>query len=303
MWYLNRLNATYINEIIVPVRIEGVYASGERFSNEYFNVECRVRGNGYAILLGRLFPRAKSITLSAGDVVITRREGDTFYNINIGSLERAIASRLKGLELLSVLDNAVRVDAVNYAEKMLPVVPDITLNLRGQYMQVGKTVIEPCSVLMKGDAAVLERLNAVYTQEKSIKSLRNDLVGIIDLVPVESVSSSVKNVRYEIQVEQYTEVRFTKPVEVVDARKNNGEATGFTVIPASVTVIFNVAKNYYNDFKKENVGFFVEYDGDSPEVPGREHEYEVKVKGLSPGVQIVSVEPAYVAVFENSVTK
>ena len=106
MWYLNHLNTTFMSDVTVPIKVRGMSGVDKSDSNGTFDVVCQVRGNGYTLMLMSLFPRYAAMELSASDLSVSSDMSDSsYYNVDLRSLERAMSSQIKGVELVGVLNN------------------------------------------------------------------------------------------------------------------------------------------------------------------------------------------------------
>ena len=134
----------------MPIKVRGMSGVDKSDSNGTFDVVCQVRGNGYTLMLMSLFPRYAAMELSASDLSVSSDMSDSsYYNVDLRSLERAMSSQIKGVELVGVLNNEVRVRADRYAEKTVVIKPRIRFDRQGQYMQLGPVVLEPSTVVVK----------------------------------------------------------------------------------------------------------------------------------------------------------
>lgn len=305
MWNLNRLNSVYVNDIEVPVTIDGTQnPNSNKKDNNKFNVVCKVRGNGYTILLMHLFPRFKAVEISAADVKMVPSQDSTYYTINIISLEKAISQKLATVELQAILNNDIKIDAVNYAEKNVPIEANLSLNVKGQYMQVGNSILTPAYVTIKGKAETVKNITKVSTEPIIITSDDTEPAGTIKLQKIPDIIYSVKSVSYAIDIEQYTEVIIDANVSVrVDSIKSVNP-NEYTILPQKVKAVVNVAESKYKDFDQSKVDLYVDFNPNS-EVKGStdylgNNKFKVKIDGLPIGIEKVIISPAYVTILKNS---
>lgn len=294
MWYLNHLNATFMNDVTVPIRVRGMSGVDRSDSDGAFDVVCRVRGNGYTLMLMNLFPRYAAMELSASDLSVSSDPYDSvYYNVNLSSLERAISSQIKDVELVGVLNNEVRVRADRYAEKTVEVRPRIRFDRQGQYMQLGPVVLEPSSVVVKGAVRDVAAVDYVETMPVTVGVDRHDYVGMVELRRPAGVEMSVSEVKYNVDIDRFTEYSVVKKVEV------RGADGDFVVLPSSVTVKCNVAVSRIEGIRDNGPVVYVDYG--SGDLKGDDSyigndRYIVKVDGLIDGMGEVDISPRYVTV-------
>lgn len=300
MWYLNHLNATFTSDVTVPIKVRGMSGVDRSDSDGTFDVVCQVRGNGYTLMLMNLFPRYAAMELSASDISVSTDESDSaYYNVNLRSLERAISSQIKGVELVGLLNNEVRIRADRYAEKTVDIKPRIRFDRQGQYMQLGPVVLEPSSVVIKGSVRDVAAVDYVETMPVTVGAEKHDYVGIVELRQPVGVEMSVSEVRYNVDIDRFTEYSIVKRVEV---RGADGE---FVVLPSSVTVRCNVAVSRIDRVRDNEPVAYVDYGGaDSKGDTGYigDDRYIVKIDGLTDGIGEVDISPRYVTVLREEET-
>ncbi len=293
MWYLNHLNATYMNDVNIPVTVRGVEGVNNGNSAGSVNVVCQVRGNGYTLLLMSLIPQYAAVEVSASDLTVTKDPVDSsFYNINIRSLERAISAQIKNVELIGVLNNEIRIKGDRYAEKIVPVVLDIVHDRSGQYMKTMPSVIEPANILIKGPIRIINDIKNIETEPINVTSEQKEYVGLVQLEIPEGVESSVSEVKYNLEYDIFTERRVTQKVEV------RGEKGKFIVLPSSVSVKFNVPVSKMKEDRKLTT--YIDYGNDPKTNSGYigENRYLVKIDGDLSGSEDIEITPRYVTVIK-----
>ena len=296
LWYMNKLSAVYTDQIKIPVNIIGADPTIEADDNPYFNLTLKVRASGFALLQNRLFSYPPRIDIPLGDLTWSKKENESYSVIHISSLERALAARLNSaFDLLSVTDTEVTAYIDKYTSKTVPVKPNIVLDLKGQYMQVGEAFVQPAMLTISGKESDLAGIEALTTKPKVIRSSGRDAVGVLEIEPQEGVVIPERSVRYKIELEQYTEQSCMLPVQVFSARDSVLLAADeYTVIPDSVRIVCNVSKSNFNKFSVKDAIAGVVY-----RPSGGDNRYEVQVDIRHKGVDLVSIAPIYVTVLKN----
>ena len=301
MWYLNHLNAIYMNDINVPIKVRGMAGVDKSNPDGSFDVVCQVRANGYTLMLMNLFPGYAALELSAADLTVSIDPTDSsYYSINLRSLERAISSQIKGVELIGVLNNEVRIRSDKYAEKIVPLKPIIKFDQNAQYMQLGPTVLEPSAIVIKGPVKNVEAIDYVETMPVVVGLDKHDYVGIVPLKEPDGVETSVHEVKYNVDIDRFTEYKRIKKVAV------RGASGDFIVLPESVTVKYNVAVSRIYKIENEELKAYIDYDRNN--IKGDDgylgnNKFLVKLDGLFNGIGQIDISPRYVTVLKESDTK
>ena len=296
LWYMNKLSAIYTDQIKIPVNIIGADPTIETDNNSYFNLTLKVKASGFALLQNRLFPYPSKIDIPLGDLTWNKKEDGGYYHIHIPSLEKALALRLNNaFDLLSITDTEVTAYIDKYTSKTVPVKPNIILDLKGQYMQVGDVFVQPSELTISGKESDLNEIEALTTKPKIIRSSGRDAVGVLDIEQEEGVVIPEKSIRYKIELEPYTEQTCVLPVQVFVSGDSLPSVTDeFTIIPDSVRIVCNVSKSNFNKFSVRDIIAGVEYRPYQ-----KDNKYEVHVDIRHKGVDLISIKPVYVTVLKN----
>ncbi len=302
VWYIIRLNDTYQQDIIIPLHIEGIenptHADGEAF----FDVHSLASGKGYAFLHLKIFPRSTLVEVKISDII---RKDDVTGNqvISIPLLENIVSSKLGDLSLIKIYDTNVDINLDSYIEKFVTVSPYITHDLKGGYMQIGATILAPCSVLIKGDRSIINNIDSLPTEPLKLTSRYNDFVGQVKIAPRVGVMITPKEVTYKIRTDRFTERKITSKVE---ARMSNTvfDSSAFTYIPSKVEVCFNIAQSSGTTFIPSMYKLYIDYDPNSNNKDKDnkidENLYQVKIDNLPLGVKVQYINPQYITVLKSN---
>ncbi len=301
VWYMINLNDTYQQDIKIPLHIDGIenpiHADGEA----YFDVHSLASGKGYAFLLHNLFPKSRLVEINISDI-LRKDDGSNKQSISIPALENIVSNRLKDLTLIRIYDTNVDINLDSYTEKYIPISPYITHDLKGGYMQIGGTILDPCSVLIKGDRSIINSIDSLPTAPLKLTAQYNNFVGKVDIIPRTGVMIIPKEVTYKIQTDRFTELKVYSNIEIHTA-DGVSDSYGYTSIPSKVEICFNIAQSMGTTFTPSMYKPYIEYD------PQNLHHnknnqieknlYKVRVDELPIGVKVQYIQPQYITVLKN----
>lgn len=294
LWYINKLNHVYTTDVGVTLEVRGDFRNGMRLSRPV-KVDCRVRGLGYNLLVYKLFDVRRPVVVEASSLTLERQ--DSIYYLSPVSVEAALFNRLDGVELVSLLNHEFKVDLIRSTDRKVPVVANITVDLKGEYMQIGDVSLEPDSVVVSGSAALLDTIRYVYTRPLVIRDLRRR-EGSLKLVPMKGVRFSVGSVRFRMDIVEFTEIERRARVEV--RHKAGGKNTRYAVIPETVTLSINVPNRYYREARDMKIVPYVDLKADNAVLGQviRGQRYAVRLDSLPRWIKVKAIRPAYITVLK-----
>lgn len=300
IWYLNRLSNEYQTVVDVPFtitgRVDSMFLDGESSYIARCNIVAKGQKQLYYKLMG--FP---AIKLSTSEVTI-KPDGaiKQFLHIDTESLERALGSHMKSGDILTgVIDSSIKIEGYRYSEKRVDITADVSLNLKGRYMQIGETALSPSKITIYGDSSVIDTVSTVYTKHIDIDNPNEALNGYVTLRDSRDYLFENIDIAYKLDVEQYSEHSFEAEIEVMSDRAGNYE-----IIPSKVKVKCNIAKSFYKDFDPNYIYIYVE-KGDSTSIKhnGGNYaggdKYRVDYRHSLNGVDIIDITPKYVTVLNS----
>lgn len=127
----------------------------------------------------------------------------------------------------------------DYLEKLVPVKPQITINLAPGYTQVGEMIVEPTEILVKGVVDAVEAVEVVRSMRRTYNETTEALdftVGLLHPDPGSVLDVSPININVKVDVQMIGERRLEEvPVRLTNVPDNlNAFVSPSTV---SITVI------------------------------------------------------------------
>jgi hypothetical protein len=285
LWYLNRLGKDYTTTVTLPVSIVAAADGPVGVLDNEHAVECRIKGTGYELLRYRLRPKHYRQEVELDRLELRPVAGTNRSEVVPLSLRDAIAGKLaemeESVELQAILTPRIEISTAPFRTKKLPVHSGMEFDYRRPYMAVGPVRFSPRQVEVRSLDFVLDTLTAVRTQYRRFTHVNGSVSGSIDLEPIRDVVFPVREVAFELAVEEYAEVDVQLPVTLLNVPKGRMPV----VIPGEVEVRLRVAGGRAAD-KVEAV---VDYN--DPEAQGGKYKVVVSTPD---GIEVGRVEPAEV---------
>lgn len=303
IWSFNRLGGEFTGVSEIPISISGRVDSIFFDPGREYQVRCNITSKGFSHLLSYLQGAPASTVIPAAELNLSKHPSQSgYYNVDVKSLENALASRFSGGTFISIADSNIAIAGACYSEKRVEIRANTQINLGGLYMQVGKARLEPETAIIYGQKAVIDTVDYLVTEQIVVNNPYNDIEGRIAISNDELYSIHPQFVDFSIDVEQYAEVNFEASVEVF-ASEDSVATSSYKLMPAKVKVKCNVTRSLYQDFSWDNIVLYVDLSekvngGDG--YAGRDR-YRVGVLSSIVGVEVVDISPKYITVLKRGV--
>lgn len=299
LWLINKLNEVYVDTVTIPVVVTGALANVEqdRIANDdkiYF-IECKFEAKGFVLFA---INRTKRVVVSPEEVVIFRANNEQQFEIDVYSLKKALESKFPNANLLEVINKRVLLQTLSFTQKKVPLVSGISIALKGEYMQIGKTYLEPDSVTVYGSVAAIDTVTEIRTSPLFISNPMESNGGYVQIPSVDNIEITPRVCSYTILIERYTEMKYSVdislPAEFSDRH--------YAIYPPKVDIVFNVAQNIYSQFNPQDVAFFVnpkslDLRKESVDYVGN-NQFLIEHSTLPVGVDIRSITPMVVTLLK-----
>lgn len=282
IWFVYNLSQTYSKIVSVPVVAESNIEGRARRSSSEMTVSAMVNAPGFR-LLSLSSKTSKPVLVEFSSEDLKHAEGD-YFTVGVQSLIKYVGLIFgDGVGLESFISGDLQFKFATENHKKVPVKPVQILSFRPQYMALEDMTTIPDSVVVYGDPARLEGIEAVFTRPVTKKDLRSSIHGNVKLQAPSGLRLSHREVVYSLEVNRYVEVSTT--ARVVTRHAPAGRR--LTILPSTVSVSFRcVFPMSVNPVDRTE--FYVDYREFEESITGR---CIVHCDGLPEGVISYSVAP------------
>ena len=218
-WYLNALSKEYTTVINYPVKYEDFPKGKVLVSDLPEKLEIKVKGFGFTILRSKLTSYIKPIILPINifRLDIKRKDNQYIYYLLSRYTKEWIGNQLGSeLQLISLLPDTLFFKFTDVIDKKIPVQLVSKLNFAKQFMQNGKILIQPDSIVVSGPQVILDTLKVISTYKLELKGIKDTITKEVNLFPIPKISYDTKNVFITIPAVKYTEMVLNIPIESVN---------------------------------------------------------------------------------------
>ena len=172
----------------------------------------------------------------AGDTLV-RIPSSTVGQLIANQLDQSEAARLSALsELVVPLDQNI--------SRKVAVIPDVQLEFREGFKQVGKAELNPDSVMLSGPSHMFDGLVGISTKKWTMKDVFQTQTSRLELILPErgQLQMEQPGVDVRVVVSEFTQKDLELPIEVI----NVPDEITVKLIPQSLTLSFDVAVDQFN---------------------------------------------------------
>jgi hypothetical protein len=216
-WYLNALSKEYTTVVSYPVKYEDFPKGKVLASDLPKELDIKVKGFGFTILRSKLVSYINPVILPINifRLDIQRKDNQYIYYLLSRYTKEWIGNQLGSeIQLVSVLPDTLFFKFTDVVEKKVPVQLVSKLDFAKQFMQNGKILIRPDSVVVSGPQVVTDTLKSILTNELDIKGIKDTVTKEISLSSVSKISFTTKTVFVTVPAVKYTEMVLNIPIEV-----------------------------------------------------------------------------------------
>src|SRR5713101_2607896 len=210
LWFSITMGEEYQITLQVPLVVENIPEGKALKQPIPKSLSVKMKGTGWR-LASLSFSREPQCILNVASwgaprAIVTDRELSDYITLSVG------------IKPIDINPDTLLLDLDNYAEKKLPVIPNVALEFHDGYGLVGAVTVKPESVVVGGAQSVLQGVHHWQTVRQTFADLRESFATEISLFepPDYSLRLFQKNVQLSVTVQPFAEKTFSGiPIEVV----------------------------------------------------------------------------------------
>lgn len=282
IWLIHNLSQNYSSIVNVPVVVASNIEGHARVSSTEASVSGRITASGFRLLRLRL-SRTKPVEVFM-DAQDFTPAGNDYFNIPLGSIYK-YAGNIFGNEVRteSVITDGLSLRFSPENCRKLPVKPVLNLGFKAQYMAAAPVKLTPDSVLVYGDPAWLDNLDAVLTHSISLSDIKRSVHGLVELETPSNTRLSAQEAEYNISVTRFVEISGNSQIAV----RNVPNGTRLSVLPSTAKISFKCVFPMISD-PTSSVSLYVDYKEFMNSINGKCLVY---IEDLPDGVIEYNIDP------------
>ncbi len=244
IWLLNALSKNYTSVIEYPL-VYTDFPVDKVFVGEMpEHLDLKINAHGYALLRYKIFRKPVPISFKVSAFNLNSPGADssrshilTFY------LKNQISSQLPSeLQLQEIKPDTLHFQFARRVSRMVKIQPDFEFEVDKQFTIKDEILINPDSVQVTGPDLIMDTLTAVYTERSELGLLSKNFSDKVKLKKSDELEYDRSRVNCQIELERFTEVQLTIPVEVV----NQPDSIVLQTFPSRVKLTCKVGLSKYD---------------------------------------------------------
>ena len=187
LWYLIALSKDYTTVINCPVQYEAYPKGKALVSDMPEKLSLKIKGLGFSILRCKLATYLKPVVIPVGNFRfdIVRRENGYIYNLLTRYAKDAVGNQLSSdIQLVDIKPDTLAFTFADVVEKKVPVKPMLKLHFEKQFLQHGKLLVSPDSIVVSGPQVIIDTLKFVTTRELVLDNVKDSVIKEVELQPL-----------------------------------------------------------------------------------------------------------------------
>ncbi len=256
-WFLNALSNTYSTEISIPIEYSNSPENKLIAEVQANEIRIKITAVGYRIInykttsidpviisLARYKPKPVDPSKSKRFFILAQSLKDEIMN----AVGRNLNISIIGPDsLIFTMDEVIT--------KKLPVRKNFDIGFKKQFMLKNDISISPDTIVVKGVKSLLDTLSEVVTKYDKLIDIDGNQIYEIDLMNIPGTEFSSNRVSCNIEVEEFTEMKYELPIEVI----NVPDQLRIKIYPANVTITVNVGFSRYQSIYREQFRLITDY--------------------------------------------
>lgn len=252
-WILTKFSREFTTSMVAKIQYENIPETTALADKNLRNITFDLTANGFEIL----FYKFKKPTIDIQVSKFYDKEKDHFI-ITKNELTRMVSSNFnRNLAIKNISVEALKVALDPIVLKKVRVLPKSKITFKDGFKPIDSLKIKPDSVIISGPAGSLKNINAIPTEMISLENIEKDISKTVKLYDNNTAIVSVKpnKVLVSLRVAEFSQGSFTLPVEVINLPPD----LEIKLVPASVTVTYDVSVNDFSEISKENFRVICDY--------------------------------------------
>lgn len=252
-WVLTKFSREFTTTMMAKIHYENIPETAALSEGNIRNITFDLTANGFEIL----FYKFKKPTI---DIQVSKYydKEKNFFTISKSELNRMVSSNFNrnlGIKNLSVEALKVFLDPI--VLKKVRVLPRYNFSFKDGFKPIDSIKVSPDSVIVSGPSGTLKNLKTINTETISLENIEKDVSKTVKIVSAndEIVSIKPKEVKVSLRVAEFSQGKFTLPVDVINVPPD----LDIKLVSPNVTVSFDVAVNEFSQITKDNFRIVCDY--------------------------------------------
>ncbi len=177
-------------------------------------------------------------------------------SLNYSDLKNKIEGIISDkIEIIDIFPNAMICQLDKHLQKQIPIEINASIQPVAQFQLSNNIQLLPGQITITGPASVIKNINRIKTKKITIKNLRQNQYGEIDLLLFKNkqIKYAASKVNYMATIEQFSEKILQVPIQI-----QADSAVTIRVMPPTVKVSFTVGLSKFESTTPDDFELFVD---------------------------------------------
>ena len=257
IWLLNALSKNYTDVIEYPL-VYTDFPENKVFVGEMpRHLDLQIKAHGYALLRYKMFKKPVPISFKVSAFNMNRGPNSASAFILTRYLRDQIAMQLPAeLQLLEIKPDTLFFQFADKVTKMVKIKPNFDYSVEKQFTIKDDIMLTPDSVEVTGPDLILDTMKYVYTDRYVLGELNRNYTDRVRLKKEADLEYSTSRVNCSIELERYTELQVSVPIEVL----NLPDSIMLQTFPSSIKLNCRVGLSKYDRIETYPFRAVVDYN-------------------------------------------
>ena len=257
IWLLNALSKNYTDLIEYPL-VYTDFPENKVFVGEMpRHLDLQINAHGYALLRYKMFKKPVPISFKVSAFNMNRGPNSASAFILTRYLRDQIAMQLPAeLQLLEIKPDTLFFQFADKVTKMVKIKPNFDYSVEKQFTIKDDIMLTPDSVEVTGPDLILDTMKYVYTDRYVLGELNRNYTDRVRLKKEADLEYSTSRVNCSIELERYTELQVSVPIEVL----NLPDSIMLQTFPSSIKLNCRVGLSKYDRIETYPFRAVVDYN-------------------------------------------
>lgn len=264
IWLLNALSKNYTSVLEYPL-IYTDFPEDRVFVGELpENLDLQINAHGYALLRYKMFRKPVPISFDVSAFNMSRGQDSSRTYILTRYLKDQIARQLPAeLQLLEIKPDTLYFQFAGKVSRMVKIKPNFNYSIVNQFTIKDEIMLEPDSVEVTGPDLILDTLSFVNTERLDLGELTRNYSDRVRLDKHADLSYNVSRVDCSIELERFTELQVSVPIEVL----NLPDSIILQTFPSSIKLNCKVGLSKYDRIENYPFRAVIDYEKIEERIP------------------------------------
>ncbi|MCL1821975.1 MAG: hypothetical protein FWG22_04035 [Prolixibacteraceae bacterium] len=288
LWFLNALGKSYTTTVSYPVRLINLPKNKFFMDEPPKQLALKVTAHGSTLLRYKMKFSFSPVILNVSDIMDEYDSKDPeLFSVNIPDITDKISAHFgSDFQILEIRPQRLSLKFDSLETRAIPVALEMDIGYSPRFDQAGEAQITPAKVNIIGLRNEIETLDTIYTKKEIFRNVKSDIRKEIALVIPKGFSSENDKVLASIPIDEYTEKRFSVPINI----RSLPPGTKIRLFPQEAEVSFKIGLRHYNDMNTNNFYLYVNWR----DIENGEATLLIKNDTIPPLIKSVKISPSYV---------